>query len=56
VNLACKAVLLAITSAHFAETGECEENFFEYLDKDPIAVLYPPRVIPYGIHGMEGGG
>jgi len=19
-------------------------------------VLYPPRVIPYGIHGMEGGG
>ena len=20
------------------------------------SVLYPPRVIPYGIHGMEGGG
>ena len=39
MNLVCKAVLLAITSAHFAEMGECEENFFEYLDKDPIATL-----------------
>ncbi|KIK02918.1 hypothetical protein K443DRAFT_96091, partial [Laccaria amethystina LaAM-08-1] len=39
VNLACKAILLAITSTDFAGTGECEENFFEYLDKDPVATL-----------------
>ena len=39
VNLACKAVLSAITSTSFAGTGEREDNFFEYLDKDPIATL-----------------
>ena len=40
MNLACKAVLSAITSANFAAgTGEREDNFFEYLDKDPIATL-----------------
>ena len=39
MNLACKAVLSAITSANFAGTGECEDNFFEYLNKDPIATL-----------------
>jgi len=26
------------------------------LDPGDEAVLYPPQVIPYGIHGMEGGG
>jgi len=27
-----------------------------FLNSALFAVLYPPRVIPYGIHGMEGGG
>ena len=29
---------------------------FEKMGRPVNAVLYPPWVIPYGIHGMEGGG
>jgi len=29
---------------------------FKHGESGITPVLYPPRVIPYGIHGMEGGG
>lgn len=39
VNLACKAVLSAITKTDFTMTGNEDGNLFEDLDKDPVATL-----------------
>jgi len=38
---------------------QTRKEWHEYLrgnNRGEYAVLYPPQVIPYGIHGMEGGG